>query len=688
MPSRPATPPPPLPRPTLDDLGLNLASLTAHLSPAHFSSPPSSGAFLSPNYLLLCHAQGLDVVPLTSPPVTQPYTLIRRVPFKSVVVMEHRGVLVAIAGRRDGVRVYALEEVRRAIEWRMDVEIRRERERARREEVKRALAADLESRRKGNADKDIKPKLFQSVPPASAAKDKSARRTSVSVITPAPSPGIPRTPTIKRSKAPTRNAQPTPVTPSGPPPAYSPPMRMRENSTVAINPMSTRARTTSVNDVLAGTINRRVVTDGVDHDEQQDDSKADWASSDEEAIDPVAAPSGSQALDERTSAVAASASPTMPNASGSLEVPMPTLPRMATTSSIQRRNRPANLELNITRTGPAANGIVTEPPSPTPTLLSLRQALQTSPGSSSAAPTRRTLQTPGGQGQSDADEEDDDIPVPSSPTTPTRERISLAEALFESRRADVPPAGTRQPQEAILLSTVGSGDEGGAASPRTSESASTFTRRSTGDQTSRRRRRWSVLDGIFTPSSSVLSQSSVPSVNEAEASSSMLVREEVAEVHTDNETRSRTRTTSQVSRAHSARIQSSPSAATVRPATSVPSSILNSGGGGGDTSDASGVLVPPPLPPLPASSPPSRPRFIPRIITNAFSSRRSEDRPSTPKATDSDSKKQAQTPMSAQAPAPKLEYVKLPGTKGSVMVKSVETAKKRYAYILIYSRSR
>ena len=47
--------------------------------------------------------------------------------------MEHRGVLVAIAGRRDGVRVYALEEVKRAIEWRMDVEIRRERERARRE---------------------------------------------------------------------------------------------------------------------------------------------------------------------------------------------------------------------------------------------------------------------------------------------------------------------------------------------------------------------------------------------------------------------------------------------------------------------------------------------------------------------------------------------------------------------------
>ena len=36
--------------------------------------------------------------------------------------MEERGVLVAIAGRRVGVRVYALGEVRRAVEWRIDVE--------------------------------------------------------------------------------------------------------------------------------------------------------------------------------------------------------------------------------------------------------------------------------------------------------------------------------------------------------------------------------------------------------------------------------------------------------------------------------------------------------------------------------------------------------------------------------------
>lgn len=574
---------------------------------------------------------------------------------------------MAIAGRRDGVRVYALEEVKRAIEWRMDVEIRRERERARREEAKRAIAADLELRKKGNADKDMKPKLFQTVPPA-GSKDKAGRRTSVSIVSPAPSPGIPRTPTIKRPKPPPRNAQPTPVTPSGPPPAYTPPMRTRENSTVAINPMSTRARTTSVNDVLAGTINRRHVTDETDPDDRQDDSKADWASSDEEAIDLVAAPSGSQALDERTSSATTSASPTLPNASGSLEVPMPSLPRMPTTSSIQRRNRPANLELSITRASSTANTVTTEPPSPTPTLLTLRQALQASPGSSTSVPTRRTLQDRSHQGQSDVDEEDDDIPVPSSPTTPTRERISLAEALFESRRPELPPAGTRQAQDAILLSPVASGDEAGPASPRTSESASIITRRSTGEQSTRRRRRWSVLDGIFTPSGSALSQSSVPSVMDIQASSLVVAP---PEVHTDTETRPRT--TSQVSRTRSVRVQGSPSSATVRPATSVPPSIINPAV---DASDSS-VPAPPPLPPLPASSPPSRARFIPRIITNAFSSRRSEDRPSTPKPSESDSKKQAATPMSAQAPAPKLEYVKLPGTKGSVMVKSVETAKKR-----------
>ncbi|THH34048.1 hypothetical protein EUX98_g5 [Antrodiella citrinella] len=207
----------------------------------------------------------------------------------SVVVMEHRGVLVAIAGRRDGVRVYALDEVKKAIEWRMEVEIKRERDRARREEAKRVVSGSYDALRKNASGKDGKLSLFPTTP---TGKDKNARRASISTIEPTvPSPGIPRNPTIKRPK---------PTAPAGPPPAYSPSLR-HGTSHLNINANSSRARTTSVNDVLAGTMNRRRFSDELDRD-QADDTKADWASSDDEAINPVAAPSGSQALDERTSA--------------------------------------------------------------------------------------------------------------------------------------------------------------------------------------------------------------------------------------------------------------------------------------------------------------------------------------------------------------------------------------------------
>jgi len=95
---------------------------------------PSNGVFLAPNCILLCNQHALDdlSLPLPGQPVQVPiksYALIRRVSFKSCVVMEERGVLVAIAGRGDGVRVYALEEVRRAVEWRVDVEVRKEMDR-------------------------------------------------------------------------------------------------------------------------------------------------------------------------------------------------------------------------------------------------------------------------------------------------------------------------------------------------------------------------------------------------------------------------------------------------------------------------------------------------------------------------------------------------------------------------------
>jgi hypothetical protein len=46
------------------------------------------------------------------------------------------------------------------------------------------------------------------------------------------------------------------------------------------------------------------------------------------------------------------------------------------------------------------------------------------------------------------------------------------------------------------------------------------------------------------------------------------------------------------------------------------------------------------------------------------------------------SKRAAGTPAASHAPPPKLEYVKLPGTKGALMVKSVETAKKRCVLLI------
>jgi hypothetical protein len=668
MPSRPSTPPPSLPAPSLTDLGLSLSSVTLHLSPSHFSSPPCSGAFLQPHYLLLCHAQGLDVLPLISPPAPQPYSLIRRVPFKSVVVMEHRGVLVAIAGRRDGVRVYALEEVKRAVEWRIDMEVKREREKTRREEVKKALVANHDGRDKYHSE-DRKGKGLPPFP--SNVKSKPDRRATVSVGAHSTS-GISRNATVKRPKTP-----PPPV-PSGPPPAYSDPPRSRTLSSVAINPTVGRARTMSVNDVLAGTISRtQLVGEGSFH---QRDTKADWASSDDEAIDPVAAPSGSQALDERTSAsAAASNTPAGVPSDSSSRLEVPSLTRTLTTPSTQSRRRPANLDLSLTRANPPGNVIATAaPPSPTPTLLTLRQTLMTSAGSSAMIPTRGTTNTIGSPNSdrlavdNDEDEEDGE-PAPSSPATPTRERISLAEALFESRLPELPPPGTTRMQDPILLSSVGSGDDDILGSPRTSESISIHTRRSMGDASVRRRRRWSVLDGFLQPSLSqgtTSSQGAPPPVPESDQPANL---DQVQM----RERRPTLLSRSQSTRALSTTSQSNPDNSSVRPSTAPGRDAASARDGSvrslpaGSQMETSSMVVP-------QAQPSTASRFLPRIITNAFQGRRLEGQPGSPKTTESDGRKSLAGPLPGAVPAPKLEYVKLPGTKGSVMIKAVETAKKRY----------
>jgi len=71
---------------------------------------------------------------------------------------------------------------------------------------------------------------------------------------------------------------------------------------------------------------------------------------------------------------------------------------------------------------------------------------------------------------------------------------------------------------------------------------------------------------------------------------------------------------------------------------------------------------------------PSRSRFLPRIFTEAFSGRRGS---AHSVSSDVEKSRVAATPTQTHAPPPKLEYVKLPGTKGAVLIKAVETAKKR-----------
>ncbi|KAL0950994.1 hypothetical protein HGRIS_007739 [Hohenbuehelia grisea] len=659
-PPRSVTPPPQLPPPTLHELGLALSVITDSLSPSHFSASPSSGTFLAPHYLLLCHAQGLDVLPLVSPPAPQPYALVRRVSFKSVVVMEHRGVLVAIAGRRDGVRVYALEEVRRAVEWRIEVEVRRERERLRREAAKKTSLAGLDiiavGTDRASGEKPAKQSL--STPPDSVIRGKLTRRNShtPSVVSPAPTiatvpptPLIPRRPTTRSKKRP-RTSPIVPGIPTsspeplGHPPPYSSPPESSDNSpprlrgSPSLISLRARGRSGSVSNVLAGPTFSRRSNPATSKDL---DAKPDWAeASDDEAIDIVAAgPSGSQALDERTSAAAAaSSSPSSspPDRSGTL-----------------RRNRPANLDLSLARPSTHAPPPAPEP-SPAPTLATLRQTLSISPSAREARlPSETTLQTspqpaptPLPDDSNDEDEHDGEI--------------SLAQALFESRRPELPPIGSRQEQQPILITQshpVATGDDE-PSSPRTSDAhshISAHSRAATEPQPlpeRSRRRRWSVL------LASTLLPSSTPPMSSASSP---------ALAPSSSPAPARSARHSPSSQSLDSRLRQSPS-----------------------------PMPPPDVPPLPNTTPPqtqSNPgrhlRLIPRAITNAIRDHWSRDltelngnrQPRRSRTTDSEQTARL-PPSSPHAPPPKLEYVKLPGTKGALMIKAVETARKSFLAIL------
>ncbi|KAF9015311.1 hypothetical protein BDQ17DRAFT_1386072 [Cyathus striatus] len=654
-PTRSVTPPPSLPPPTLQELGLSLSVVTSDLSPSHFTTPPASGAFLAPHYLLLCHAQGLDVLPLVSPPAPQPYALVRRVSFKSVVVMEQRGVLVAIAGRRDGVRVYALEEVKKAIEWRIDVEVRRERDRARRENLKKITIRSLDGTDTRDSPEKTRKASLSTPPPGEVGNHgQLLRKSSYNGIptppSPPPVPMIPRSATPrapKKPRIPSLQIPPSQLSdPSGHPPPYISPVEAPQPPDLLTQPsaisVSARARGASINEVFTAPPVSRRNTEVAQV--RVEDAKEEWAeSSDDEAIDIVAAgSSGSQALDERTSATFSAGRQISSNAVPSvLGQPISSPPR--TSIGTSRRSRPSNLDLSLIGATPSAPP---PEPSPAPTLLTLRQALSHSPGS-----------------LTDTRAEGGDTPDPDTPFGDVEEddddddgRISLAQALLESRIPDLPPVGTRQPQQPILITSshpVAAPDDE-PSSPRTSEGHRSLGRQPNVEQSTRRRRRWSVMIG--SPSDSTHDHETTPRM----PSTAPLMSE-----------RDTDRPSSRLIRSHSFR--SNHSSATY----ATESQPVSSGTA---------------VPPLPQSTPSimstqsSRSsRFISRIISNAFHSRRSEDRPQSAnqRSLDTDHpKRSSATQPAPPAPPPKLEYVKLPGTKNALMVKAVETAKKSFLAIL------
>jgi hypothetical protein len=628
---RPSTPPPPLASPLLSELGLSLSVLTEHLSPSHFSTPPTSGAFLAPHYLLLCHAQGLDVLPVVSPPAPVPYALIRRVSFKSVVVMEHRGVLVAISGRRDGVRVYALDEIKKAVEWRLDVEIRREREKLRREEAKRAPSRDAASVDVLSLEKMAvsHPNLDKSLSMHRSPSTFSSQRGSQHKKTKA----TPQTPSLPISPPPALNHIPL-----GRPPSYrsaSPPRQpLRQSSASSLG--AARGRSTSVSDVLRGTLSRRA-TEIVELDNNRSpDIKTDWleeSHSDDEAINVVAAgASGSQALDERTSSMAVAES--MASNTSGLEGAMSRTGRpLSTTTLTPAGSRRAAHSSDLDFPGNRSDPRPAVPPSPTPTLVTLRQALAASPTSSIGHAVSSMNSRRADHPIPDLDPDDDDE---NGGSIPTNEPISFSQALLESRLPHLPPLGTRLPQQAILITqshSVAMADEDAPSSPVSLAAQSNGARQSTDTVGSgRRRRRWSVLDGFL--GANEQSEAAQTTPQHRDSQDPRTLREQPS---------------------HSP-FGSSP---TITPVHSQSEILVN----------------PPPVPAPPHS------RFFSRIIGNAFSHRRSEDSTDlmqlrADNAVGSTRKQQGLT--APYAPAPKLEYVKLPGTKGSLMIKAVETNRKRH----------
>ena len=518
--------------------------------------------------------------------------------------MEQRGVLVAIAGRRDGVRVYALQEVKRAIEWKIDTEIKRERDKLRRETVKKTPMRTNDSH--DFSHKSHKASL--STPPPGEPDRVRANPLRKSSHNPLPVPVLqPPVPLIPRSATPRTPKKRKNPSMCIPPPGRPPPYTPSDSNPPPIQSRQSYVSLRSPSNVFSAPDEQRTPAD----------RKAEWVeSSDDEAIDVVAAGSSGSHLDERTSATLASnRALTSP--------PMQPIVTQADISAARnstgplRRRRPSNLDLSLAR----LNTIPAPEPSPVPTLLTLRQAL-TQPHSPSNPETPFM----------EVDDEEEDV----------EGHISLAQALLESRIPGLQPIGTRQPQEPILItpSPVPKYPTTESASPRTADGHDSISRSSSNARG--RRRRWSIM--ISSPTSETPHGHFPPTpTRPLTASSSLSDR-----------------------LSPSFRSQTPPSRSFIDPPPEVPS-----------------------LPELSSiSSPPTSrsSRFFPRII-NALHGRRSDERFPVPSQNPIDNGEGLKwTNSTSQTSPPKLEYVKLPGTKGAILIKAVETAKKRYFFRIQMSR--
>lgn len=498
---------------------------------------------------------------------------------------------------------------------------------------------------------------------------------------------------------------------------------------------------------------------------RREPTKGEWMDggdhSDEEIL-VAAGPSGSAALDERTSA-AARASVSRANlgltseAGGinNVDVPIVSSSGSGSTGGVVRQRRPSNLDLSPVAVPPEeGEGDDDDMPSPAPTLLTLRQAIQATAGRASAedTPNANTL-------ASDHDE----------PNAPTGEVISFAEWLLESRLPDAPPLGigsgrsvrrrgasvgsaagapvipaidntvlgaalvTRYPLSHgyDLYGTRGNG--GAGTEPGTESTERRASDRAEGHDVSdaenggigrrgrpnnatqgtrpasrggstrtaekRKSRRWSVLDGILHPGSELSTNATSPVVSTqqppASSNHSISTRQgiglsasqpQISQPGTRPPFRRHRSTQSQGALSTDGRPPASQSAGNV---------ASDSEAGFGELSIAdspSGTQG------VSSSGPPLSSRSHRSRLSRFFHLKTSKtrNRPGfiheggllhaldsslggTGALTQEYERRSARamSTMPPAAPAPKLEYIKLPGTKGAIMVKAVETARKR-----------